>query len=181
MAFRPDILPGPAKAVVGFDGKENAMIRLISCCLLPFVVQFSFAQEARKLGVGFTIADPVGINMKVWTSSSEAVNVSIGWTHAMARVGNTWYYDKSRIHLIADYLWHDFQAFQSKERVPLYYGVGARFSGPVEQLGIRGVLGIAWMPRTAPVDIFLEIAPVLYLAPMNGVGFDTGLGFRFYP
>lgn len=181
MAFRPGFLPGPAKAVVGFDGKEEAMTRSISCCLLLLVVQFSFGQEARKLGVGFSIADPVSINMKAWTSSSEAVNVSIGWTRAMVRVGNTWYYDKSRIHLIADYLWHDFQVFETKERLPLYYGAGARLSGPVGHLGIRGVMGIAWMPRTAPIDVFLEIAPVFYLAPINGVGFDTGLGFRFYP
>jgi hypothetical protein len=82
-----------------------------------------------------------------------------------------------------DYLWHSFNAISSSERFPLYYGLGARFNsggGYEESIGIRGVFGIAWFPHATPIDIFVELVPVLQITSSTGLGIDAGLGIRYF-
>jgi len=42
------------------------------------------------------------------------------------------------------------------------------------------VIGIAWMPRETPVDIFLELVPSLDLTAPTGFAMDAGLGARYF-
>jgi hypothetical protein len=82
-----------------------------------------------------------------------------------------------------DYLWHSWHAIHSTERFPLYYGVGGRLNsgaGYRNSLAARGVFGIAWVPRTGRVDVFVELVPSLQLVPATGFGVDAGLGARYY-
>ena len=48
-------------------------------------------------------------------------------------------------------------------------------------LGARGVVGVNFVPRDAPIEVFLEIGVLLALAPDFDSGMDAGLGIRFYP
>lgn len=45
-------------------------------------------------------------------------------------------------------------------------------------LAVHGVIGIAWMPHDAPVDIFIELAPSLRLTGSTGFTIDGRLGAR---
>lgn len=86
-------------------------------------------------------------------------------------------------HLHADYLFHNFDVIRSTERFPLYYGPGLNINYwdyDFLQMGVRGVLGIAWMPRTAPMDLFIELVPVLEIYPTTDVDVSGGIGGRFY-
>lgn len=87
------------------------------------------------------------------------------------------------LHLHADYLFHNFNAIRSRERFPLHYGPGVNleyFEYEEALLGVRGNFGISWLPRRAPMDVFLEIAPVLNIFPEMFFHMNVGLGTRFY-
>ncbi len=153
---------------------------------MAFASNQSFAQNT-GVGAGLILGSPTGISAKFWTSSTNAVDLAIGWSAngEWARFGDTWYYvnSQSYLHIHADYLWHNFNVIKSEERFPLYYGLGFHYDSGntmAAAFGIRGVVGIDWLPRSVPLDVFLEFAPVVYLTPGSGLGFDTGIGARFF-
>lgn len=86
-------------------------------------------------------------------------------------------------HAHADYLFHNFRAIQGSEKFPLHYGPGInldyyRYEELI--LGVRGNFGISWLPRKAPMDVFLELAPIVNLFPVAFFDVNAGLGTRFY-
>ncbi len=143
--------------------------------------------QTTGIGVGLMVGTPTGISAKFWTSNVNAIDLGIGWSNngTWTHLGNgyAYYYTQSLLHIQVDYVWHAFHVIRSQERLPLYYGFGLHFdSGNTvpTAIGVRGVGGIDWMPRTVPLDVFLEVAPVFYVAPTAGLGFDAGLGARFF-
>lgn len=148
---------------------------IIVCLFLA--VQGTFAQE-RNFGLGLIIGEPTGISAKLWTSNINALDFGLGWTTFDNRnnPGN-------RVHFHMDYLWHSFEAIHSTERFPLYYGIGGRINsraGYESSVAVRGVLGIAWLPRETPIDVFLEVVPSLELTPSSGFVVDAGIGIRYF-
>jgi hypothetical protein len=69
-------------------------------------------------------------------------------------------------------------------RLPLYYGIGGRLvlRGDGEDLGLgaRVPLGAGYIFEEAPVELFLEVVPVLELAPDTDLDMDAALGARIY-
>jgi hypothetical protein len=162
---------------------KHISIAIMTFCLL-FVVQETFAQQ-RPFGLGIIIGEPTGVSAKLWTSSDNALDFGLGWSYGGDRIGRyDGYYDGgSRVHFHMDYLWHSFDAIRSTERFPLYYGIGGRINsgaGYSSSFAVRGVFGIAWMPRETPIDVFLELVPSLQLSPSSGFGLDAGLGARYF-
>jgi hypothetical protein len=142
----------------------------IAFCLL-FFVQGSVAQE-RSFGLGVIIGEPTGISAKLWTSNYNAFDFGLGWWNG----GN-------QTHFHIDYLWHSFDAIHASDRFPLYYGIGGRInSGAASDasVAVRGVFGIAWMPRSTPIDIFLELVPTFQITSSTGFGVDAGIGARYF-
>jgi hypothetical protein len=138
----------------------------------------SFAQD-RGFGLGVIIGEPTGISAKLWTSQTNALDFGLGWS-AFDNGRNN---GGSRVHFHMDYLWHSFNAIHSSERFPIYYGFGGRFnSGGFNEgsFAIRGVLGIAWLPKSTPLDIFLEVVPSLELTPASGFAMDAAIGARYF-
>jgi hypothetical protein len=135
-------------------------------------------------GIGIILGEPTGLSAKLWTSENNALDFGLGFSEGGDRISYKGSYDGgSRIHFHMDYLWHSFNAISSTERFPLYYGIGARFNtggGYNGSLGIRGVFGIAWFPHSTPIDVFLELVPVLQLTSNVGFGIDAGLGIRYF-
>jgi hypothetical protein len=152
-------------------------------CLF-LVVQGSVAQE-RGFGLGVILGEPTGFSAKLWTSPGTAFDFGLGlsiggdgFTKSNGIFGG-----QSRIHFHMDYLWHSFETFKSDIRLPVYYGVGGRFNsgaGYTSTLAIRAVFGIAWLPRQAPVDMFLEFVPSLQFTSPAGFGMEAGIGARYY-
>ena len=165
------------------------MKRFFFLLLISSVFVFSnksFAQS-NGIGAGIIVGGPTGISAKFWTSPTNAVALAIGWSTGgeWGREYNGWFYyqPESYFHLHADYLWHNFNVIKSTQRLPIYYGVGFHLNsgnGVPTAFGARGVLGIDWMPHSAPLDVFLEFAPVLYLYPATEMGLDAGFGARFF-
>ena len=140
--------------------------------------------QDKGFGLGFVLGEPTGLSAKLWTSHTNAFDFGFGYSVGGDRIsykGN--YNNGDRIHFHIDYLWHSFTAIRSSERFPLYYGIGARINsggGYDGSLGIRGVFGIAWYPRSTPLDVFFELVPVLQLTNSTGFGIDAGVGIRYF-
>ena len=156
---------------------------VLSIVFVLGATEISKAQD-RGFGLGFVVGEPTGISAKYWTSSQNAFDFGLGWSVGGDRIDYSGVKDNSsRIHFHMDYLWHSFSAIRSTERFPLYYGIGGRFNsggGYDSSFGIRGVFGIAWLPRDTPLDVFVEVVPVLQLTHSTGFGMDAGLGMRFF-
>jgi hypothetical protein len=152
--------------------------------LLFILASVTIAQE-RRFGLGVIIGEPTGISAKLWISPVNALDFGLGWSMGGDRVGNYkgGFDGGSRVHFHMDYLWHWFDAIHSSERFPLYTGVGGRINtgaGYDASAAVRGVLGIAWLPRQTPIDVFIELVPSLQIVPSTGFGIDAGLGARFF-
>lgn len=150
------------------------------------VLSFSFTQaQNRKFGLGVIIGEPTGLSAKLWTSNSNALAFGLGWSVQGYRFNgfDPDYNRVTRSHIHVDYLWHSFNAISYSGEFPLFYGIGGRIvTGPEYSgtFGVRGILGIAWLPRSTPLDIFIEVVPTLLLVNSTGFGIDAGIGARFY-
>lgn len=156
---------------------------VIALCLF-LGVQGSVAQE-RPFGLGVILGEPTGFSAKLWTSADNAFDFGLGWSIGGDRIGRfDGNYDGGRrIHLHMDYLWHAFEIIRTDVRLPVYYGFGGRFNngaGYNGSLAIRGVFGLAWLPREAPVDVFLELVPSLQFTSPTGFAMDAGIGARYF-
>lgn len=138
--------------------------------LLVVAGSVSNAQD-RGFGIGAIFGEPTGVSAKAWLSGTNALDFGAAWSWA-----RTGYF-----HLHVDYLWHFPSAIRVSERFVPYVGVGGRFGARTDAvLGARVVGGLAWWPRTVPLDVFVEIAPILDLAPATEMSLNGGIGVRFF-
>ena len=131
----------------------------------------SNAQQTR-FGLGLILGEPTGLSGKYWISPWTAIDGAFAWSIDK----------KSGVHLHSDYLWHDYRIISViKGKLPIYYGVGARVVFATDNIfGVRGVAGLNYIFDGTPLDIFLEIVPILDIAPKVGFDFNGAIGIRYY-
>jgi len=133
---------------------------------------FSFGQS-KGFGLGMIIGEPTGISAKYWTSSGTAFDFGVGYS----------FEKNSYLHIHADYLFHAKNIFKTSENIALYYGPGARIrfvEDASSRLGFRFDVGLVWIPRNTPIDVFLEIAPLLDIIPETDFSINGGIGVRYF-
>lgn len=159
------------------------MARLtIAAILLCFVGGTGVAHG--NFGVGFILGDPSGISWKYKMNQTNSLAGVVGFSP----------YDRFRIHV--DYLWHA-SSFE-EPGLQLYYGVGGAIGfGRTEYVagrgkylyfsstesagfGMRGVIGVGYEIPRSPVELMVEAAPIIVIAPASGIGVDAGVGVRVY-
>lgn len=143
--------------------------------ILLLVTIFSGAAFAQSngFGLGIILGEPTGISAKYWTTSNTAFDFGLGYSLKK----------NSRLHLHADYLFHIKNLAHTNENISFYYGPGARLrvvENGDSRLGFRFDVGLVWIPRNAPVDVFLEIAPLLDIIPSTDFTVNGGIGVRFF-
>lgn len=159
---------------------------MIIMVILVLLSAKQISAQSRGFGLGVIIGEPTGLSAKYWTSGNTAFDFGLGFSMGGDRLSNKYKYytnDNSRVHFHADYLWHSFNAIQSSENFPLYYGIGARLNSGGNydaSFGVRGVFGIAWYPHSTPIDLFVELVPVMQITPDVGFGIDAGFGIRYF-
>ena len=123
-------------------------------------------------GVGIIVGEPLGLSLKTWVDRDEAVDGGIGYS---IEGDPSW-----QVHI--DYLLHDFSV---PDRLgfmgALYAGLGARinFSENKDNIfGVRVPFGVSFfLPHC---DLFVELAPILDVAPEFGSEFNGGVGLRYF-
>lgn len=163
--------------------KNKVLITVFTMIIISTSI---LAQNRSDWGLGISLGDPTGFTAKYNVNNRSAWNFNIGSSYfGGIRVG-------------ADYLWH-FDAFNSSV-VAMHAGfggvVGIGESNSViysnnkkvyyiedgeTGIGVRGMIGVDVYPKGTPLEIFLEMGPLLGLAPRTGSAFDVALGLRFYP
>lgn len=128
------------------------------------------------MGLGIIAGEPTGINGKFWLSGNTAIDAAAAWSFA----------DHSHFQLQGDFVFHNFGVLKrtfevTRGELPLYYGIGARLRlDNQDEFGMRFVVGMAYLFPTAPFDLFLEVAPIMNLAPDTELDGSVAIGFRIW-
>lgn len=155
----------------------------------------SKAFEANKtFGLGLELGAPNGLNGKYFVSKSGALDFGIGFIYSH-------YYYGDGIHLYGDYLWHPTSLVSAPAfELPFYVGVGLRYwnfdycdrglcTYGGSAVGIRVPVGISFDFNRVPLDIFIQLVPVIDF--VNGdyydryrdrahFGIDLSAGVRYW-
>ncbi|MFZ5517302.1 MAG: hypothetical protein ACOY90_11725 [Candidatus Zhuqueibacterota bacterium] len=144
-------------------------IFLIMTCI-ALTVATAEAQYS-GVGLGVIIGDPTGLSLKSWHSRTHAVDAALAWSATE---------DKLQIHM--DYLFHSFGLFRPRQgRMPLYFGIGGSVTfGDDAMVSARFPIGLDYLFRNLPCDLFVELAPKLNIMPDTEFEIDAALGIRIY-
>ncbi|MCA9787426.1 MAG: DUF3996 domain-containing protein [Candidatus Cloacimonetes bacterium] len=155
---------------------------------LVVLATVSGARAVDGLGVGLILGEPSGISIKKWITNDRAFDAAAAWSMS----------EHERFQFHADYLIHKFGWFNpgvQPGKLPFYYGIGGRirlandnyrywhderYHSDRTSIGVRVPFGIEYLAASAPLEFFLEIVPVLDLAPDTHVGVNGAIGFRYY-
>jgi hypothetical protein len=130
----------------------------------------SYSQD-RGFGIGIILGEPTGLSAKLWTSNVNAFDFAAAWS----------FKGKGHMLLQADYVWHSNVIQVSPGKLPLYYGIGGRVILSDDPLvGVRIPVGLDYQFESAPIDIFVEIVPILDIIPSTDFDLGGGLGVRFW-
>lgn len=142
------------------------------------------ASAQNNFGAGFVFGDPTGIAWQYRFSRFNTLDGGFGFSP----------FDRFRIHV--DYLWNSYPF--REQHLYLYYGVGAAvgfgragfvfvdhrngiiYSNEEAGFAARVPVGLAYLIPRSPVEIFLEVAPLMIFTPVTDFGADVGLGGRIY-
>ena len=136
------------------------------------IILFSLTPaQCRTFGIGIIAGEPTGISAKWWLDKTMALDFAAAWS----------FVGEGSIHIHSDYLWHNFDIFKIKAgELAVYYGAGIYLQMRRESaLGARIPVGLEYLFENSPVDIFLEIVPILELVPATVLGLNGGIGIRF--
>lgn len=151
--------------------------------------------EANKtFGLGLELGEPDGLTGKFFASSNVALDFGVGWIY------RHYYYDDG-LHLYGDVLFHPVSLVSAEAfELPLYIGGGLRYwdfdycdrgvcTYRGSALGIRIPFGISFDFNNVPLDIFMQLVPVIDFlrgdyydryGDRAHLGIDGSVGIRFY-
>jgi hypothetical protein len=140
----------------------------------PSRSEYREVDYAGHIGLGLMVGEPSGLNVKYWLNRTLALDAAAGGS----------FHDDSNFYVHGDLLVHKFDLIPVPQgQMPVYIGGGvfARFrDGRDNQVGLRVPVGVSYMFEQKPVDIFMEVAPGLEVAPSARGDFTGGAGVRFW-
>lgn len=140
--------------------------------------------EPNGFGVGVMVGEPTGVTAKKWLDATRAIDGAAAWSLSGE--------DAFSFH--ADYLWHRFGVVTNPSpEIAIHYGIGARVqfredddngNGHGEDdddtAGVRIPVGLTYLMKENPLEVFMELAPVIDLVPDTDADFEAAIGIRFY-
>ena len=154
----------------GIMKRTYLFIAVLSCL---FITNINFAQQ-KDFGLGVVLGEPTGISAKFWLTPGTALDFGLGYSFTSSN---------SLFDFYVDYVFHNSDMIHSEENFVVYYGPGARLKikeSTDSRLGIRGVIGILWIPHNTNFDVFVEVAPILDIIPATEFDFAGGIGGRYF-
>jgi hypothetical protein len=151
-------------------------------------------QANKTFGLGLELGEPTGVNGKYFVSPSHALDFGLGAMYAG-------YYYGDGFHIYGDYLFHPASLASTEAfELPFYIGPGVRywnfsycFQGLCNYggsaIGIRVPIGISFDFNNVPLDIFIQVVPVLDFLTgdyynrygnREHFGVDLSLGVRYW-
>lgn len=148
----------------------------------------------RKFGLGVVLGAPTGLSAKLWVAPTNALDFGLGFYGGF--FNNCWRENGGTVcerggsnvtTFNMDYLWQS-NIVRSTAQLDWHLGVGGRAwfvggncSGDCVNVGARAPFGLDLMFNNPSfLEVFFEIAPVLYLIQGPALHIEGGLGVRFY-
>jgi hypothetical protein len=134
---------------------------------------------ARGFGLGVVIGEPTGLTLSLRPTEARAVQSHVSWSFLTGRFRVSLDYLQSVVVVDAP----------ARLDLPLYVGLGATMGAeggpPWDEagdpwLGARVPVGISALPEVAPLEVFAEVAPVVYVFPEASAGLEGVLGARVF-
>ncbi len=131
------------------------------------------ASAQRRVGAGIIVGEPTGLSAKWRLDDNSAIDGAAAWSFGRKK-------DAVQLHL--DYLRHKSDLFRvDRGRLPFYFGLGGRIVfGDRAILGGRIPIGLAYEFDGEPIDIFVELVPVLDLVPATDFTLNAAMGARIW-
>jgi hypothetical protein len=130
--------------------------------------------EGGPFGLGIILGEPTGISGKFNISKRNAIDGAVAWSLK----------DDNDLHLHGDYLYHNYSwIIPDTGELPVYFGIGGRIKirdKHDDEIGIRFPIGMDYIFEEAPFDIFLEVVPIMNLAPETEFDINAAVGGRFF-
>lgn len=143
--------------------------RIIVAAALVLAGAWSAFAQQKGTGGGLMAGEPTGIVMKQWVDADEAWDFGLGIS----------FEGEDTLHVHWDYLLHDFDLLA----FPVYAGLGLRLNldeRDDNEVGIRVPVGADLMIRKLKADLFVEVAPVLDVAPDLELAWNAAIGVRYF-
>jgi hypothetical protein len=118
--------------------------------------------------------EPTGASVKYFFSDQFAIDGGAGWS----------FHRETDFHVHSDALWHVHDLFDSLEgQFSLYFGAGARVrfrENAEDRIGLRIPVGLSYKFDRAPVDVYVEVAPIIDFTPSTDGSFSAVVGARYW-
>ncbi len=160
--------------LIDFISIQNQVFKMkTKTAFLFFLFTFvTLSAQEKGFGAGVILGAPTGVALKYWINNSNAFAGGVAYSFFSSHTG---------VSLHVNYLSHAKKFKIQRQTFLPYYGFGGKtcFSEKTS-LGARGVLGVSWLYKKRPVDVFLEVAPIFNLLPATDISFDVALGARYF-
>ncbi len=131
-----------------------------------------------NLGIGIILGEPTGLSVNMRLGAGVSAAGAAAWS----------FRDEGAIHLHGDYLRHRTLDSPPTDSVAgdrinttLHYGLGGRIKAESDaRLSLRFPVGVTGHLRNEPVDLFIEVVPLLDVAPATAFNLNAALGARYY-
>lgn len=144
------------------------------------------AQES-KFGLGGIVGSPTGATFKINLNERNAVEFALGFG----------FFNGNYARLHAQYLWDINLLQMDRANMDFYFGVGAQIGGYVGHhhhnhednghhhhhgawFGARVPLGLDFPFKTRPLDVFVELAPVIWFIQDVDFAIEGAVGARYW-
>jgi hypothetical protein len=142
--------------------------------------------RSRDLGLGVAIGSPTSLVGKYFVGQGNAIDFGFGfWTYGWG-CNNRGYCEGRNFDVVtfnADYLWQEGLVAGSKANLDWHIGAGGRLwvGGGDPSIAARMPVGLdLTFRRPSFLEVFLELAPAVYIVPGLYVDIEAFLGVRFY-
>lgn len=144
---------------------------LVAVAALFLICGSAMAQEG-KVGLGLIFGEPSGVSFKYWTGRTTAFDAGAAWS----------FVDGGAFQIHGDFLLHNFDIFKvERGKMALYYGIGGRIKLDDDTIvSLRVPVGISYKFEKTDIELFMEVVPMLNLAPSTDADIAGGIGFRYY-
>lgn len=133
---------------------------------------YEIYKAAKGFGAGIIFGMSSGISLKNWLNREGALQFDISWDFNWGGFG-----------VGVAYLFHNFKLISVQESLfPVYFGIKGwiGIAKNSMSLGVQVPIGIVWIPKAAPIDVFLQIEPGISLIPSTHFAPNAGIGIRYY-
>lgn len=169
--------------------KQLSLVLGLGAAVLGYVPAANATEvgRGRDFGLGVAFGSPTSIVGKIFVGGENAVDFGLGfWTYGWG-CNDRGYCEGGRsfdvVTVNADYLWQDPLVHGAKASLDWHIGAGGRvwIGGGDAAIAARMPVGLDLTFRRPDfLEVFVEIAPAMYVVPGLYLDLEAFLGVRFY-